>query len=129
MMTVATLAPGITAQVKELEMVVFSFSAGLAGGQLLKAKTAHEALFIHSLVQGPGIQLGRRNFWNAYQGAPFLMAWNPMVYVPTFDCHSCPAYGFDPHVPLYGATANDEILVSQRRGTSLGVRGSSDWKK
>jgi len=99
----AVSAIGLDVQrvVSSLWAGINQYGHGLGGGESLKAANYSEGLFIASLSEHAGWKLGRQNFFTTLQGAPFLLANNPMVFV----CPRCYRYdilGFDTEAPIYG---------------------------
>ncbi|HYV29794.1 MAG TPA: RHS repeat-associated core domain-containing protein, partial [Candidatus Binatia bacterium] len=118
------------------------YTHGLGGGSALKAVNGTEGLFIQSLSQHVGINLGQKEFFAAMQGAPFLLAANPFVYSLNNDCFHYQVLGFDSQVPVYGCAnlnpvftfnySNDPMFqfaegLVDARGAARGVgRGARD---
>ena len=61
-----------------------------------------EGLCIQGLSQHVGINLGRSEFFNTMQGAPFLPAANPFVFTLQNDCYRQEVLGFNSDAAIYG---------------------------
>jgi hypothetical protein len=110
MSLVTGLAPDVRDMMDQLWSGVNSFTHGLGGGEILKAKNHASGLFVQGLVPETGVYLGRRNFFNTIQGAPFLLSHNPYTYIPEYDCFSCEKIGFGAYSEFFGSASRHPIF-------------------
>jgi len=107
-LAVSALAPLVQDTANKLWDGINHYSHGLAGGSELKATSYAEALFINSLAAGPGLNIGKQNFWRTAYGAPMLLNWNPNVYIPLSDCFRYEIIGDD--IRIYGCPAKFDVF-------------------
>ena len=97
-LAVSAFAPVLKDAVNNLWDGINHYSHGIAGGSALKATSHAEALFINSLAPGPGLNIGKNNFWRTAQGAPMLLSWNPTIYISLSECFNFEVVGGDLHI-------------------------------
>jgi RHS repeat-associated protein len=102
---VTGLLPDVRDAMDSLWSGINSFTHGLGGGEIMKAKNHASGLFVQGLVPETGVYLGRANFFNTIQGAPFLLSLNPYIYIPEYDCFSCQKVGFGTYGAYFGSVA------------------------
>jgi len=112
-----SMAEGISAMMAPAMDSLFAgtmnYVNGLDGGATLKADNGTTALFIESLSEHVGINLGQEQFFNTMQGAPFLLANDPNVYCALSTCFQKQVLAFSADAPVYGCGSREPVFTLQ----------------
>jgi len=115
---VGAIAPDVDRAVDSFWIGINHYIYGLGGGaaagpdgKAVLAVNGVEAQFIQGLSQHAGINIGKDNFFATMQGAPFLLAPNPYVFVSPSPCFRYELLSFDPDLPVYGCPNRNPIFT------------------